>query len=203
MPNPTALTIPAPIAPAELVAEVLEALIEARDATTAEARWKAYDRLGLHRPFLEWLNERWQRGERATEKYPEVPMELRDPIQCVPAQMQREVFERDGHRCCWCGLPVLSKAVRSAHDMRGSADPPFGPDGLRLLGRPQGTRHVVHVGLMASADHGKPWSAGGRTDLSNLVTSCNPCNAWVRGDATLECVGFERRSFDALPGWPL
>jgi hypothetical protein len=196
----TTIATPAPIASAELVTEVLGALIDARDAKTPHARRAAYDRLGAQRPFLEWLAERDRRGALAIDCYPRVPKNQRD--RGVNAATEQEVFTRDHYRCQWCGLPVVTRATLRAHGLSsGSGDPPLGPDGLRTLGG-ENTTHVVLFGLAAVADHIKPWSAGGPSTLDNLVTSCNPCNARVRGSATLECVGFERRTFDPLPGWP-
>ena len=132
---------------------MLAALVEARDATTVEARRAAYDRLGGHRPYLEWLADRDERGRLATELYPMVPERLRDTPVRANSPLERAVFERDGYRCRWCSLPVVSSATFTEHGLLGSGfDPPSGPDGLRTLGT-DSTKHVVRFGLVAVADH--------------------------------------------------
>ena len=188
------------MAPPELVAEVLAALIEARDAPTPAAALAAYDRLGRSPRFLRWLAERDVLGVTAVG-HPSVDAGLRDRPNPTRATWNR-CLAHDGHRCRYCGLPVLTGATLAAQGLpfRG-ADPPLGPDGLRTLGTEQ-TKHVVHFALRAYLDHVEPWSAGGRTDESNLVVACLVCNCRIRGSATLESVGLAIQPAEHLPGWP-
>ena len=64
----------------------------------------------------------------------------------IPAAMRREIIERDGNRCVYCG-------IRSGQ-----------------LTFPGPFRAVIHV------DHVYPDSRGGDTQPWNLVCSCSRCN---------------------------
>ena len=84
------------------------------------------------------------------------------------------MFERDGYRCRWCSLPVVSSRTFTKHGLLGSGfDPPLGPDRLRTLGTDT-TKHVVRFGLVAVADHKKPQAL----EAYRLWPTCARFTSW-------------------------
>lgn len=83
------------------------------------------------------------------------------------ARMERDVFERDGGCCQYCGI-----AVHLAKDLRGVSA--LAPD-LFPMGRTNLDRAGAMILTRSSADHIIPVSQGGKTVPANLVTACWPC----------------------------
>ena len=91
------------------------------------------------------------------------------------------LFARDNYKCRYCADPVIPKKVfKKAQSLIGSTDLP--------LGRTNLTRSGFYLMFVATLDHVMPWSLGGRTDESNLVTSCWSCN-YGKADFTVEQIG--------------
>jgi hypothetical protein len=96
-----------------------------------------------------------------------LPVEIRDRPYPSPA-MERDIYERDGGRCRFCGVwVVLAKDQRAFSTVVG--------DDLFAIGRTNLTRSGTMIATRATADHVIPRSQGGRTDPDNLVTACWPC----------------------------
>lgn len=70
--------------------------------------------------------------------------------------LRRQVLERDGYRCWYCGRAVLD--VLGLLDLRG--------------GKPG---RWYEIGSQVNIDHVIPWPEG-PTELDNLVTACARCN---------------------------
>ncbi len=125
---------------------------------------------------------------------PEVPRSERANRRFSVA-LTREVEARDGHRCRYCGLRLLSSEARlklhklfpvaTAHRRRINTE------------RNQGVSL-----LFACLDHVEPWSVGGRSDADNLVTCCGRCNYGL-GDYSLRRSGFvdPRRYSPVVDDW--
>ena len=95
----------------------------------------------------------------------------------IPAGVQREVLDRDGYFCRYCGIPViLQKAMRDAY-----------PETARW-GAGNVEKHTAFQALDIDFDHIISRSRGGRNTPENLVVSCAPCNCG-RNNFTLEEVG--------------
>ena len=91
------------------------------------------------------------------------------------------LFARDNYKCRYCADPVIPKKVfKKAQSLIGSTDLP--------LGRTNLTRSGFYLMFVATLDHVMPWSLGGRTDESNLVTSCWSCN-YGKANFTVEQIG--------------
>ena len=91
------------------------------------------------------------------------------------------IFARDSFRCCYCSSQVLpKKEFKKLHAF-------LGPDALPL-GKTNATRSGFYLMFVATLDHVLPWSLGGRTDETNLVTSCWSCN-YGKANFTVEQIG--------------
>ena len=93
------------------------------------------------------------------------------------------IFARDNFQCCYCGTSVLPKKVFN----KANAD--LGDDALPL-GKTNATRSGFYLMFVGTLDHVLPWSLGGRTDESNLVTCCWSCN-YGKSNYTFEQIGLD------------
>jgi 5-methylcytosine-specific restriction endonuclease McrA len=101
-------------------------------------------------------------------------------IRMPQPRVQREIFQRDGWRCRFCGCRVVWAAART---VIGRVLPGTIPWPSTNVGR-----HSAFFALEASLDHIVPHSRGGNNDPFNLVAACQPCQ-FGRNDWTLEEVG--------------
>lgn len=86
-----------------------------------------------------------------------------------PSSLMAAVFTRDCYHCRYCGLPVIPRAVFVAFAaVIGASAFQFGRSNLE--------RHGAALMSWAQVDHVVPYSQGGATDSSNLVTACWACN---------------------------
>ena len=82
--------------------------------------------------------------------------------------LQREVIDRDGYRCRFCGLPVIPVEVRTAiHTAYPDAVP---------WGSKNADQHAAFQTLWLQFDHVRPHCLGGDSSISNLVITCGGCN---------------------------
>ena len=105
-----------------------------------------------------------------------------DPVKTF-SKFESELFARDNYKCRYCSDYVVPKKVfKKANSLIGSAGLP--------LGRTNLTRSGFYLMFVATLDHVLPWSLGGRTDESNLVTSCWTCN-YGKANFTVEQIGIK------------
>ena len=91
------------------------------------------------------------------------------------------MFARDDLKCRYCFSSLLPKKVfRRANLVLGHETLP--------LGNTNATRSGFYLMFVATLDHVLPWSLGGRTDASNLVTCCWSCN-YGKANYTVEQLG--------------
>lgn len=110
---------------------------------------------------------------------PEPVMPL-DPVKRF-TKFENEIFTRDNLRCRYCASDVIPK--RDFEKVQGALGPKTLP-----LGKTNSTRSGFYLMFVATLDHVLPWSLGGRTDESNLVTCCWSCN-YGKGKYTVEQIG--------------
>ena len=112
------------------------------------------------------------------------------------SKIELEILSRDKHCCRYCGTGVISKEVLKGYSQRiGELNFP--------MGKSNATRHGVILGFRAVADHVVPYSEGGATDASNLVTSCWSCN-YGKSNYTVVELGLDDprdREPVGIPGW--
>ena len=93
------------------------------------------------------------------------------------------VFARDNLKCRYCSSTVLpKKAFKKANVVLGDEALP--------LGKTNATRSGFYLMFVATLDHVLPWSLGGRTNESNLVTCCWSCN-YGKANFTVEQLGIK------------
>jgi hypothetical protein len=92
-----------------------------------------------------------------------------DPLAYPRAAAVSALFTRDGYRCRYCQCPVVHKdLLRALQAVVGTEVLRMGPTNLDL--------HGAVIAHRAVADHVLPRKRGGRTEETNLVTACYPCN---------------------------
>ena len=105
------------------------------------------------------------------------------------SKFEQSLFARDNYKCRYCSDHVIPKKVfKKANSRIGSQHLP--------LGRTNLTRSGFYLIFVATLDHVVPWSLGGRTDESNLVTSCWTCN-YGKANFTIEQIGISN-PFDSV-----
>ncbi len=107
-----------------------------------------------------------------------------DRKKAIPLHDQFQVWQRDRFSCRYCGARVIPPPVLRAASLVWPDDIPFHPHWKT------GVTHPVHLSRAAAMDHLKPIAQGGNNAISNLVTSCWPCNA-QKGEFTLLQLGWE------------
>ena len=133
--------------------------------------------------IYEHLQCLWGRTDPEIHMYREIldaPPRVREIKERMPAKAQKKmIYERDGWHCRFCAsrvivpeaLEILRKSLASVR--WGSRDI---------------DKNSAFLALKAVVDHVLPHSRGGDNSLSNLVTTCRPCN-YARSYWTLDEVG--------------
>lgn len=134
-----------------------------------------------------WTDSIWGRHDQDLHRVRELP--AAPPTMPVHARLQprmptaatrRALVERDGHHCRFCGIPVISREVRSMLRLAY-------PLALRW-GRTNSEQHRAFQCMWRQYDHILPHGRGGDSSIQNMVVTCAPCN-FGRVDYTLEEVG--------------
>lgn len=105
----------------------------------------------------------------------------------IPLGIKRAVAVRDGWRCRYCGLRVVSPATMTALERLLPAALPYND---ASMGPASVTTHAMQCVLRLTWDHVHPHAGGGLNDLENLVASCGGCN-FNKGNCSLEELGLE------------
>lgn len=94
--------------------------------------------------------------------------------------MKREIGDRDGWRCRYCSLPLVTASFLNALRQALPADFPAAPIPI------EGSAYPARRLFKMTPDHVVPRSDGGEDEVSNLVSSCGACNFQMKGDCTIE-----------------
>ena len=168
------------------VHQAVALLDQAADALIAGDRARAVELIAQADmpPIFEFVERIWGKVDKHIHRYRDVadaPIAAAfDGPRMPSASQQRELFKRDGWRCRFCGIRVVSPDI--LHKLRKAL-----PLALRWDGA-NWQKHTGFMALRAVADHVVPRSRGGSNEADNLVTTCWPCN-FGRNDWTLEEVG--------------
>ena len=161
---------------------------EAKRDTSARTFLRALDWTAFESYWTEAGLEGERRHDKTLHKKKERPAS-RGPA--VPKATKLVVAQRDGWRCRYCGLRVISGRVLKALQVRY---PAFLPLGNRAV-----DDHPAHRVLRCTQDHLVAQAAGGMNDPDNLVTSCAVAPAtFRRATAALTSSAFARRSLASL-----
>ena len=123
-----------------------------------------------------------------------VRSEDRAEMRMPSAKVELDIANRDGWRCRFCEVRVISKKARNIlHNLF--------PEEARW-GRRNHEKHCALAALTSSLDHLLPHSRGGSNNPENLVTACGPCQ-FGRNQWTLVEVGFNdpRDRMPMLDSW--
>lgn len=167
--------------------------VDAGDLSTARKLWASVDgdqmlaawdaQVKAMRDKSRWPSSLTEppvkRGEKTTKK--------------LTASISRAVFERDGYRCTYCGIPVVTqrkdghipRLVSACPSSTGTVSARNGSLHGSGRGGALTNRDVAKwLWITAVADHVHPAALGGPTAMDNLVTSCSGCN-YGKADWTL------------------
>lgn len=122
---------------------------------------------------------------------PAIHHQIQKPAAVLPAKQirigmpgiafQRQIHQRDGWRCRYCGCRVISKDARKILIDFFPSEARWGTSNL--------AKHCALGALSACVDHVLPRSHGGTNDERNLVTACTPCN-FGKWNWTLDEINF-------------
>ncbi len=110
------------------------------------------------------------------------PLSVRDldPNKAI-GKYEAVIFAVDSYKCVYCDWPVFPKVTfKALSQYLNSATFSFG--------RTNEDRPGIYLTFCATLDHLVPYARGGRTDETNLVTSCWPCN-YGKAEYSLEEIG--------------
>lgn len=111
------------------------------------------------------------------------PPRMRTTKARMPSKkMAQDIFLRDGWRCRFCGIRILSLEAIKLLDS-------IFPNEVRWRAKPYRNRNSAFNVLASSLDHILPHSRGGDNSPQNLVAACGGCQ-FGRMQYTLEEVGF-------------
>lgn len=106
---------------------------------------------------------------RAVPDAPKVFLKAEIKFRRMPASaVQREVIERDGRHCMFCGIPLIHPKVRNFLRTQYPNALPWGRTNL--------TQHAAFQCMWLQFDHVLPHRRGGDSSANNVVLTCAPCN---------------------------
>lgn len=197
--NPLRWDVLCPLRPPEWVDEQISIFETAVEAFVSGQREKCIDLISSTRgvEIRNWFIEHGQISGKIRKDILSIPKpetiskKLRDPER-NPRKYQKEVFERDGYRCRYCGIRLISQEFMKDFIKK------LGWEGF-IKGRTNLERHGIIFASWPVADHVIPWNIGGDTNLDNLVASCGSCN-YGKGSYTVEQMGIVNPVTDAWDG---
>lgn len=150
---------------------------------------------------MEWF---WIEGglewERRHDRVAHTALERGRGNPSIPASLKRAVAFRDGFRCRYCQIRVVTSATLTKLERLLPAALPIWPP---EMGPSEIVAHAAQCVLRLTWDHVTPRAAGGTNTYSNIVISCGTCN-FCKGSCTIDELSlrcpFER---DPIPagGW--
>lgn len=163
-------SVRSPLAPLDWFDDSIDTFIDAYIAASQGDVGKALTLLSDIRnsDLQEWMHVHAQNAGywRANGKRPSAP--TRHPRK-VSADLEKQLFVRDGYRCRYCSIRVFpSEILRKSSQFFGDEVFPIKGGNLQ--------RHGIKLCFSATLDHVEPLSLGGSNDASNLVTACWCCN---------------------------
>lgn len=106
-----------------------------------------------------------------------IPKGERQNLRMPTSSEKRQLLERDGYHCRFCGIPLIRTEVRQRFVK-------LYPD-LEIWSAQHIKQHTAFQTMWVQYDHILPHSRGGGNELSNLVIACHACN-YGRDNYTLD-----------------
>jgi 5-methylcytosine-specific restriction endonuclease McrA len=113
---------------------------------------------------------------------PTVPIDQRPKPRMPGAITKKQILQRDGYHCRFCGIPVISPEIRQK--VRANY-----PDVVQWE-RNNAGQHAAFQCMWLQYDHLLPHQRGGESSIENIVITCGPCN-FGRGKWTVEEAGLD------------
>lgn len=118
---------------------------------------------------------------RSVQRPRVLPASERDPVRMPPPSVEWQIYARDGWRCRFCDMKVISRRARAVLVREF-------PGECRWAG-PEYERHAALNALASSLDHVVPHSRGGVNREENFVTACYGCQfgrgEWLLNESEL------------------
>ena len=134
-----------------------------------------------------WLNPAWNtskphlRHMKPVGDTKTVAKESRDPNRQPTDEVKQAAIARDGHRCRYCGIPVVDADIRKWAQQNYAAAVPWNPKDILI-------QHAAFQCMWLQYDHVTPHSHGGSSAIENIVVTCALCN-FGKEDRTLAELG--------------
>jgi len=132
-----------------------------------------------------WLKPIWSNSEQhlvvpAASIKPTLSKESRPPARMPSAAQKREIHQRDGYNCRFCGMPVIRPEVRRRISIAYAE--------AARWGTTEAQQHAGFQAMWAQYDHIVPHAHGGTSEIDNMVLTCAACN-FGRGSYLIEELG--------------
>ena len=175
-------------------ARYLDAAISAHQA----GRPKLTDeliRLGDMPEIRDWTESLWganspyvrRRKDSAMEK---PSLNVQGGARMPTAADKKQLHERDGFHCRFCGIPVIRMEIRAALRREYPEALPWGRRNVE--------QHAAFQAMWLQYDHLIPHARGGDSNIDNMLITCAPCN-YGRWNYLVEEVGLlDPRQFDPI-----
>ena len=196
----------------EPISEIFEAARLLDEAVSAHLEGRSNDAERLIRKANMWEIHIWSERiwgkNQPMEWYghdpnppPTLPKE-RQESKNIPRSVRKEILERDGYICRFCGIPVIDKEARKILKQAYPKALPFENN------MSNEEKHKAFQAMDWNPDHLLPRSRGGTNTKDNLVVACAPCNCG-RGERTLadmklenpRCRPVRKTLLHGLDGW--
>lgn len=166
---------------ADLLAAAADALLSDDDKRAAAFLAQA-DLPAVHEHVLRLVSKMTPEVHRCIRRPVPLPKESRHPDRMPSQSVEWQIYARDGWRCRFCGIKVISRKARGVLVSRF-------PEETRWSA-PEFERHAALYALASSLDHVVPHRRGGTNSADNFVTACYGCQ-FGRGEWSLEEVEVE------------
>lgn len=134
----------------------------------------------------EWTESLWGKGGPSSRRLvvqnvaTPIAIDKRSATRMPNEAEKRDLRQRDGFHCRFCGIPLIRREVRSQMQSQF-------PTALRWGDR-NIEQHAAFQAMWLQYDHLVPHAMGGTNEMSNMLITCAPCN-FGRAECSLEEVG--------------
>ena len=149
------------------------------DQTLSQQKLHAVEDAAQHEELKDWYIRHGKMSGNFRSSIPksQLPKVPPNGSKEISDELLKQVLERDGYRCMYCGCRLIAREVWESLETLSSS---HGRHLIKKLNQRQGVTDEEVTGLIFAtwpfADHVLAFSRGGCTNLDNLVASCFACN---------------------------
>ena len=166
--------------PSQQVDLFVEALTDfCSDHTLSQQKLQVLEDAAQHAELKDWYIRHGNKSGNFRSSIPksQLPKVPPNGSKELSDELLKQVLERDGYRCQYCGCRLIEREVWKSLETLSSS---HGRHLIKKLNQRQGVTDEEVTGLIFAtwpfADHVLAFSRGGCTNLDNLVASCFACN---------------------------